>query len=108
MMKPEDGAWEHLQHIIKEQRLAGKLLPYPHFDWDTGWGHNFTAEGDRWDSVAKFGTRWRFHAGHSDQGLLYYFSKYVKQDVNSIVIGDRIENWAPGEQGKPSKLNDYS
>lgn len=103
MMKPYDGAWERLQRIIQQQRSTGKLLPYPHFDWDIGWGHNFTAEGDQWDSVAKFGTRWRFHAGHSDQGLLYYFVKYVEQDV-SIVIGDRIENWGPGEQGKPSKL----
>jgi len=105
ILQPEEGDWERLQQVIADQRQAGKELPYPHFDWEIGWGHNFTAEGDRWDSVSKYGVRWRFHAGHSDQGLLYYYLKYVKQDV-SIVIGNRIENWIPGPSGKPQKMKE--
>ena len=40
------------------------------------------------------GTKWDFHASHSDQGLLYYWTKFFKQDV-SIVIGAKIQNWVP-------------
>ena len=52
--------------------------------------------GDRWESVETFGRGWRFHAGHSDQGLMYYFAKYAVQDV-TIIIGKRIQHWVPGD-----------
>jgi hypothetical protein len=36
---------------------------------------------------------WDWHGDFVDQGLLYYWTIYYKQDV-SIVINDEIENWA--------------
>jgi len=97
ILQPEYGAWEKLQEIINNQREAGKKLPYPHFDWEEGWGHNFLLAGDGWEST-RFSSKkhWKFHAGHSDQGLLYYWAKYFKQDV-SIVIGNRLQNWVASE-----------
>lgn len=106
ILQPEEGAWERLQEVVAAQREEAKDLPYPHFDWEMGWGHNFTAEGDEWESIGLTGERWRFHAGHSDQGLLFYYLKYFRQDV-SIVIGDRIQNWIPGADGKPHKLVEF-
>ena len=81
-------------------------MPYPHFDFKKGWGHSFSEEKDYWEGIEKKGNRWRFHAGHSDQGLLYYYVKYVRQDV-SIVIGDKIQNWMPNENtGKPQIVDE--
>jgi hypothetical protein len=71
MMHPEPGAWEDLQRVIELQHERGRKLPYPHFDWKDGWGHNFEREGDHWEAIHKNGTAWRYHAGHSDQGLWY-------------------------------------
>jgi hypothetical protein len=104
IMNPEEGAWDELQGVIQRHHELAKNLPYPHFDFVAGWGHNFEKEGDVWEAIHRNGTRWRFHAGHSDQGLWYYFTKYFKQDV-SIVIGNRLQNISPGQDGKPQKEN---
>lgn len=100
ILEPEEGGWERVQEVIKAQRENAKDLDYPFFDWYDGWGHNFVEEGDHWDGIAFSSQRWRYHGGHSDQGLLYYYLKYIKQDV-SIIIGNRTESWIRGESGRP-------
>jgi Mannosyltransferase putative len=92
MLQPEKGAWDELLAIIRRQREEGKKLPYPHFSWERGWGYDFQAEHDMWRATVKLGEKWRYHAAHSDQGLLYYWVKYYKRDV-SIVVQDEVENW---------------
>jgi Mannosyltransferase putative len=92
MLKPEQGAWDELLEIIHRQREEGKKIPYPHFDRSRGWGYDFEAEKDVWRATVKYGQKWRYHASHSDQGLLFYWVKYHKRDV-SIVIQDEVENW---------------
>jgi hypothetical protein len=37
-------------------------------------------------------TEWHFHGDFADQGLLYYYTKYFKQNV-SIVNKNDVENW---------------
>jgi hypothetical protein len=37
-------------------------------------------------------TLWNWHAVFADQGLLYFWAKYVKKNV-SIIIGSEIEHW---------------
>ncbi|CAB9518632.1 expressed unknown protein (Partial), partial [Seminavis robusta] len=92
MLEPEAGGWERLQAIIRRMKEEGKQLPYPHFSWNRGWGYDFEAENDEWHGTIKYGKKWRYHAGHSDQGLLYYWTKFYKRNV-SIIIQDKIENW---------------
>jgi hypothetical protein len=42
---------------------------------------------DWWEAfVKKGGKKWEYHASHFDQGLMYQFAKYTRQDV-SIAIG---------------------
>ena len=94
ILEPKIGDWERLQGLIERQQERAKDLPYPHFDRFDGWGHNFKKEHDRWEGIKENGTKWDFHASHSDQGLLYYWTKVFKQDV-SIVIGAKIQNWVP-------------
>jgi lipopolysaccharide biosynthesis glycosyltransferase len=55
---------------------------------------------ENWRSVATKASGWHFHASHSDQGLMFYWSKYLIQDV-TIVISDTVENWKRGPDGDP-------
>jgi hypothetical protein len=41
IMNPEEGAWDELQGIIQRHHEKAKKLPYPHFNFFAGWGHNF-------------------------------------------------------------------
>jgi hypothetical protein len=43
-------------------------------------------------------TNWTFHGNFADQGLLYYWTKYVKNNV-SIVVDHEVENWASSSGG---------
>lgn len=58
-----------------------------------GWGHVITSP-DYWRGTngTKL-TTWSWHAVFADQGLLYYWVKYVKKDV-SIIIGPDLEHWS--------------
>ena len=114
MVEPKNGAWEVLQEAIYKQHESARNLPYPHFSWEEGWGHNFEKEGDKWEGILKSGVRWRFHAGHSDQGLMYYYAKYIAKDV-SIAIGNKVQNWQedlytkkPSLQSEGQVLQQYS
>lgn len=95
MVEPSVEAFEEFKEVVRKQHQRAKALPYPHFDFNDGWGHNFESHGDYWEGISQVGTKWKFHAGHSDQGLMYYYAKYVRMDV-SIAIGNRIQNWMPG------------
>jgi len=106
MVEPSQQNFEQYLDIVRRQHLQAKILPYPHFDWDKGWGHSFTEAGDFWESVKITQRRqWRWHASHSDQGLMYMYAKYVIQDV-SIAIGDRVQNWRGGSSCLPIKESD--
>jgi alpha-N-acetylglucosamine transferase len=104
LMHPEPGAWEELQGVIAKHHEQARKLPYPHFDKQNGWGHNHFAAGDTWEGILRNGKVWSFHAAHSDQGLWYYWGKYVKQDT-SILIGNRIQHVSPGPNGQPLIVN---
>lgn len=92
---PQQDSWPRLQAIMERQRIEGQRLPYPHFSFRRGWGHDHEIIGDDWHSIKKNGTRWKFHAGHSDQGLLYYFFKYIVQDT-TIFVGSQMEHHTKG------------
>jgi len=102
MMHPAAGAWEQLVDTVNRRHEEGRKLPYPHFDYEKGWGHNFTDAGDYWESLKRNGTDWHFYGSHTDQGLWYYYSKYVRKDV-SILVEKRIQTWA-GSDNKNADL----
>ena len=107
IVKPSLENYDKLQAAIERQHEEGRKIDYPHFDWQRGWGHNFEIAGDSWESVHKKGNKWRYHAGHSDQGLMYFYAKYLIQDV-SIAIGKKVQNWvastAPEELAKEESV----
>jgi hypothetical protein len=101
MVTPSKEAFDEYNKIIRDQLEIAKTLDYPYFDKRRGWGHNFIEAKDWWEAVSKTSKKWSYHASHSDQGLMYQFAKYTRQDV-SIAIGDRVQNWKQGEQDKPT------
>lgn len=109
MVTPSKTNWEIFLGIVKRQRDEGLKLPYPHFDRGRGWGHSFFdmkrkgIGNDFWEAIARNGSDWRFHAAISDQGLMFYYAKYAVMDT-SIIIGPRLQNWMPGEDGNPKKV----
>jgi hypothetical protein len=98
MVEPSEDAFEQYEDVVRRQHEKAKTLPYPYFDYKQGWGHDFRKHGDYWESLHQKSSKWKFHASHSDQGLMYYFVKYVRQNV-SIAIGDKIQNWRQGQNG---------
>eukprot|EP00934_Nitzschia_sp_Nitz4_P003015 Nitzschia sp. Nitz4//scaffold7_size249615//43974//45487//NITZ4_001148-RA/size249615-augustus-gene-0.1-mRNA-1//1//CDS//3329558355//3005//frame0 len=93
MYQPDMSDYERLQLVIRAKERKALHLPYPHWDAVEGWGHKIEAP-DEWRSPSgKSGTNWTWHGSFADQGLLYHWSKYVKQRV-SLIIGDEIENWS--------------
>ncbi|KAL7574605.1 hypothetical protein ACA910_002959 [Epithemia clementina (nom. ined.)] len=107
IVQPLVGDWERLQTVVQAQHQSGQKLLYPHFDWQTGWGYDFEKNRDHWEAIQTNGTQWKFHAGHSDQGLMYYWAKFVKQDV-TIVIKNRLQHWVPGDDNRPRLVSEIS
>jgi hypothetical protein len=99
----EPVGWEQLQCIVQDRQakhLEGNpndtRSVYYSFDPVKGWGHAITPP-DCWKSRRAQGTNWTFHFAFSDQGLLYHWTKYVRQSV-SIVFEHTVENY--GDDGK--------
>jgi lipopolysaccharide biosynthesis glycosyltransferase len=99
ILTPRPGDYQMLQDIV--QRQERKILAGQKFSKREGWGHVITPP-DAWHSTrgreGPNATDWDWHGDFADQGLLYYWTKYVKQDV-SIVIGRDVENWS-GNQSR--------
>ena len=53
------------------------------------------------DVCKKTGQRWSYHASHSDQGLMYYLAKYIRQDV-TIAIGNELWQYNQSGMIKPA------
>ena len=101
MMTPSMDDWNLLQQAIERHEQQVLKMDYPYWDEDVGWGHTITPP-DYWRGMkdpTKKNHKWKWFSVHSDQGLLYYFAKYIKKDV-SIIIGDEIETWSTGTTRK--------
>jgi hypothetical protein len=79
-------------HSCLVPHLPAIPLPLLHSKLLVGWGKVITPP-DYWRPVngSKL-TLWNWHAVFADQGLLYFWAKYVKRNV-SIIIGSEIEHW---------------
>lgn len=107
LLHPGAGEYDQLQSILRaqqQQAFERARAQHPHpFDPIQGWGHLIQPPHDYWMTMKKKkGYHWNFHAAFADQGLLYYWVKYVKRNV-SIIICDVIEQWteAPSSFSPP-------
>lgn len=100
LLSPGEGEYERLSDIIHKRQEKAKDMEGVKFDEVNGWGHAI-AEGDEWVSRKDRGRNWTFHFAFSDQGLLWHWTKYVKQEV-SVIYKERVENWS--KRGKITAL----
>lgn len=71
----------------------------------SGWGHVISPP-DYWRPLNSSKLySWEWHGVFTDQGLLYYWVKYVKKSV-SIVIGKEVEQWGSDETGMGVRLEE--
>jgi hypothetical protein len=98
MLRPGIGEYSQIESIIQRQqeRAIANKKATPRgkvFDYVKGWGH-VIQEPDAWvTSRGKRNRLWNFYGSFADQGLLYHWVKYVKQNV-SILLNDMLENWS--------------
>ena len=103
MLRPSHDDFEALQGLIIRREREALKLPWPHWNPVKGWGH-IIEPSDAWRSPYGYGgTNWTWHGSFADQGLLYYWAKYFKQNF-SLVIKDKVENW--GSQNGTSVLEE--
>jgi hypothetical protein len=102
MLAPEPGGNEAIQKIIQETEERGRKMRYPHWNNTLGWGQVISPDDPWIDGSGRVGTNWTFYGAYSDQGLIYYWIKYVKKSF-PVIMGDPIENW--GEAGLESKMS---
>lgn len=108
VLTPRAGDYEQILDIIRQREESASLLPSGQhkFDEKWGWGHIITSP-DQWRSRTEAGTKWNFRFAFADQGLLYYFTKYVKQSVSILYGTAEVENWA-SVQGRVQLENTLS
>ncbi len=101
MLKPDKEDYELITEIIEKRQRQGS-----DFNETFGWGHVITPP-DNWQSFTESGTKWNFYGSFTDQGLLYYWTKYVKRNV-SIVNKINVETWLSNEKGEVEKIKEVS
>lgn len=99
MLTPRKGEYEQVEEIIQSREAKAKDLDSGiKFDEVEGWGHVIT-EPDEWISrSSRRGRHWNFSFAYSDQGLLYYWVKYVKKQV-SVICEHHVDNLSQDRNG---------
>lgn len=112
MLEPKTSALVEINQIVKARvaRSAKKLKEGKEwndavFDTVLGWGHEILPP-DCWESNKEKSYNWTFHAPFSDQGLLYYYAKYVRQNT-SFILADRTQKWSTNiTTGEPMMVSE--
>jgi hypothetical protein len=105
MLTPKKGDFEELLNIVhrresrakRQQQSVGYKSQEIQFNEMEGWGHVITPP-DKWLSKTDAGTKWDFQFAYADPGLLYHWTKYVKQSV-SLLIHKDVHNWSTNQDG---------
>jgi hypothetical protein len=92
VLEPGPGKFDQLQEIIDRREIdALNRTLYHNFDNTMGWGVSLVPTGG-WKGTHQTGQNWNFWYGAADQGLLYYWAKFIEQNV-TLLIGETFENW---------------
>ena len=98
MLKPNQKDFQQISQIIERREMEG-------YDFNTtiGWGHIITPP-DHWDCLKEQNkTEWSFYGAFTDQGLLFYWTKYVKKKV-TILFGDKVRTYNENDESGEVEL----
>jgi lipopolysaccharide biosynthesis glycosyltransferase len=103
MLKPDKEDFLEITKIIERRESEGY-----EFNETIGWGHVITPP-DYWESLKLDinQTSWTFYGAFTDQGLLYYWTKYVKKNV-TIINGKKVTTWKENENGNVQLIREES
>ncbi|KAL3934025.1 MAG: hypothetical protein SGBAC_010148 [Bacillariaceae sp.] len=97
IVTPKQEYYDEVQDIIKRHGIPSK----ENWDPELGWGDK-TLDYRLWDMTP--GKGWKFYCADADQGLLLYWSRFVRKEV-SIIVGPVIEQYSPSNyDGAPETL----
>lgn len=97
IVTPKQEYYDEVQDIIKRHGIPSK----ENWDPEVGWGDK-SVEYRLWDMNP--GKGWKFYCADADQGLLLYWSRFVRKEV-SIIVGPVIEQFSPSNyNGEPERV----
>ena len=89
VMKPNKTDYQALLDVVERREREGY-----HFNETLGWGH-IIREDDPWECVkGPKGNKWNMYGAFTDQGLVYYWTKYVKKHV-TLINASILNTWVP-------------
>jgi hypothetical protein len=94
VLTPSPNDYQRLQETIMNVENRTMHMKYPHWDKAVGWGHPIREEkNDYWITYkGEKGYEWNWYGVQADQGLLYFWTKYVQKSV-SIIVSQSVEQW---------------
>ena len=99
LLKPSMENWKDVQEIRLRRETEALGMKHPRWDPVKGWGHVITApDYIKTPTHANLGTNWTWHGSFTDQGLLYYYTKYFRKSV-SFIYGKEVDHWGTSENG---------
>lgn len=112
MLTPNKEDFNEVQRIIEKREMEGY-----DFNKTIGFGHQITPP-DHWESLTSYvrelhnkdnhdnnQVTWDFYGSFTDQGLLYHYTKYMKQKL-TIVNGNKVQTWGSDESGKLKMISE--
>jgi len=97
IVTPKQEYYDEVQSIIKRHGIPSK----ENWDPEVGWGDK-SIDYRLWDMNQ--GKGWKFYCADADQGLLLYWSRFVRKEV-SIIVGPVIEQYSPSNyDGAPERV----
>jgi alpha-N-acetylglucosamine transferase len=105
ILRPNITDYQRMQNIIRQKEQRGLTRKYPHWDQVEGWGQVIPSDQPWRTTLGETGRNWTWHGAHCDQGLLYYWTKFIQHNV-SIIIQHQIEQWGQNNETGKSQLID--
>jgi hypothetical protein len=101
VLKPNQQDYNKLTNIVQHVENKTMHEPFPHWNETVGWGAIIDAsKGDYWvNSAREKAHLWDWYGVQADQGLLYFWTKYVQKQV-SIIVYNTVERWATSQSGE--------
>lgn len=76
----------HKLRSIAQNKVENNLVTRQNFDIVHGWGHVMqNTTNDRWLANRDNGTLWDYHGANADQGIFYYYPKYIQSSMTQIL-----------------------
>jgi alpha-N-acetylglucosamine transferase len=90
-----------------DKMIVKNRVPKNHFDVVQGWGHAWDPQTDGpylWQSNRDKGTLWDYYAANGDQGILYYYPRYMRESLTQILAGEILHFGKNNSQWKTPSL----